>query len=112
MHEQKIKHLEGGVRTGKAIMAIAEIESLVPDGVLKTSIIGNLGILIVSDCTNSKVALLRIEGNTVVSVSANAIFSITKDTASKLNVYWETDQIKVQNKTSANVTLKVALVGV
>jgi len=37
----------------------------------------------------------------------SADFSTTKDTASKINVYVESGQFKIQNKTGANITLSV-----
>jgi hypothetical protein len=106
------KYVQGGIRITKNYMGVAEKTALANNEVLNTSIGMNRGLLIVADMTNQKVILLRIEGSTMVSVSGNAIFTITKDTASKINVYWETDQVKVQNKTGGILGIKVALSGI
>lgn len=105
------KYLEGTVVVGKTFMGVSQEEDFAVNEVFQTCIARNNGLLLVVDRTNARVAIFRVEGQTVVSLSANAIFSVTKDTASKINVYWETDNFKVQNKTSAALTLKAGLLG-
>lgn len=48
--------------------------------------------------------LFTIDNNVVVAVSAGAIFSATKDTASKINVYVESNVVKIQNNSGADIT--------
>ncbi len=63
------------------------------------------------ESTGAVAAVFRLEGETIASVSANAAFTVTKDNASTYNVYWETDQYKVQNKVGDNKNLRVGLFG-
>jgi hypothetical protein len=109
---KKGRYLEGGILIEKAFLGVSEQREVEVNGVFLTGIKENCGTLFIRDVTNSKVGIFRIEGTTIVSVSANAIYSITKDTASKLNAYWETGQFKVQNKTAAVVSLRVAFLGI
>jgi len=96
-------------RITRAYMGVRERTGLANNEVLKTCICESRGILIVADVTNQKVILLRIEGSTIAFVSGNPIFTITKDTARKINVYWETGQVEVQNNTGATLAIKVGL---
>lgn len=58
-----------------------------------------------------KTGVFRQEEFALASVSTNAIFSVTKDTASKINVYVENDGVvghrfRVQNKTGASIGIR------
>jgi len=77
------------------------------DDVLGTSISSGTGLMLVSVTTDDDAALYRVEGSTLTAISANSNFSTTKDTGSKYNVYYETDQYKVQNKVGDNKDIKV-----
>lgn len=82
------------------------------DDVLSTGIGSSHGILIVGITSDDKTAIYRIDGTLLTAISAHADFSTTKDTASKYNVYYETDQFKIQNKVDDNKVIKVGLSGV
>jgi hypothetical protein len=59
-------------------------------------------MLIVRDSVDGSSAIFRLEGVAApVIVSANALYSITKDNAATYNVYYETDQFKIQCKVAA-----------
>ena len=81
------------------------------NGVFTTSVASGSGILIVSVPTDSITAMYRVEGSTLTSISSNALFSTTKDTASKYNVYFETTEYKVQNKVADNKKVFVTFIG-
>ena len=52
----------------------------------------------------------NVAGTTAVTlVSANALFTITKDNAGTYNVYYETDQVKVQNLVGNDRMVRVGL---
>ena len=82
------------------------------DDVLNTEIDASHGVLIVGVTSDDKTAIYRTEGQTLTAISANSDFSVTKDTASKYNVYYETDQFKVQNKVGDNKIIKIGFIGV
>ncbi|GEM_PF-5109103 len=86
--------------------------ALALDAVLSTGLSASFGILVVACTTDNVTAVYRVENQTLVAISAHANFSIVKDTGSKYNVYWETDQFKVQNKITGTKTIKVGFFGV
>ena len=47
-----------------------------------------------------------------ISEMENASMTTTKDNAGTYNVYWETDQYKVQNNVGDNKNVKVGFYGV
>ncbi len=65
-------------------------------------------MVVVKDATGSKTGLFRLDGTTLMLVSADAEFSVTKDTGSKVNVYAESGYIQVQNKTGGALNLTAA----
>lgn len=81
------------------------------DDVLSTGITSGYGLLVVSETTGTEACVFLIAGATIEKISADATFTVTKDTASSYNVYWETDQFKVQNKVGDDKYIKVALYG-
>lgn len=48
----------------------------------------------------------------VFSYGAGTYYSITKNTASKVNVYWETDAYKLQNLTGSSMTIRLIRLGI
>lgn len=80
--------------------------------VLLTGIASGVGLLLVGVSTDTISAVYQVEGSTITAISANATFSTTKDTASKYNVYYETDQYKIQNNVGDNKAIKVKFIGV
>lgn len=68
------------------------------DEVLSTGQAGCYGLLIVAEKTGGITAVYRVDNQTLTAISAEATFSTTKDNAATYNVYWETDQFKIQNK--------------
>lgn len=69
------------------------------------------GLLVVADVTGTKTGVFRVDGTTLTSVSADAEFSTTKDTSSKVNVYAESGAIRLQNKTGGSLNLTAAYYG-
>jgi hypothetical protein len=66
------------------------------------------GMLYVNDYTVSGQAALFITGNGIALVSqTGTVFSATKDTASKINVYLEAGVLIIQNKTAGTVSVRV-----
>ena len=55
---------------------------------------------------------LSLSGSQAINeFSTDGTFTVTKDTASSYNVYWETDQFKVQNKVGDDKNIRVSLYG-
>lgn len=69
------------------------------------------GILLIGVTTDSAVAVFRIENGGGAVISANALFSTTKDTADKYNAYFEDAYLHVQNKVGNTKTLKISAYG-
>jgi hypothetical protein len=103
----KASRFNGSMSIERVGFAVIEEKGLGTDEVFLTNLRdGNCGLLIVRGLT--QVGLFRIEGTGIVSISANIVYSLVKDTASRINVYWETDQFKVQNKSPVTLGIKVA----
>ena len=81
------------------------------DGVADSGLAGGGGMIVVYSTTSGVTGLYRLDYHTVVAVSLNALFTVTKDNASTINVYWETDQVKIQNKTAGANTVKLGFFG-
>jgi hypothetical protein len=70
------------------------------------------GVLVVRDNSNAKVALYRLESTTLTAIGTlDAQWTTTKDTGSKVNVYAESNVIKVQNNSGGSLNLTAALYG-
>jgi hypothetical protein len=65
------------------------------------------GFVTVSEKVGHVTAQYRIDGGTLVAISANAAFSTAKDTAGKYNVYFEANVLKVQNKVGDNKSVVI-----
>jgi len=76
-----------------------------------TGMIDTNGLLVVAE-KNGGTALLRVDTEALVIVSAAAGFSATKDTASSVNVYFETGTLRLQNLSGTTKTLRVGVFGV
>jgi hypothetical protein len=98
--------LEGG---GLQVNPPAAIESLAANGVWSTGIDYSEGILIVSTGGNSAVFTIHRHLGTpaTTKVSGSAKLNAAKDNASTVNVYWESGQIKVQNKFTTTVNVNM-----
>lgn len=70
------------------------------------------GMLTIFDSTNGKVGIYRIEGGTITLISGNAIFALAKDNASTINIYYEANVIKIQNKTAGTISVKYRFDGI
>ena len=79
--------------------------------VLSTGITSGYGMLIVSCTTDGISGIFRIENQTIVNVSSNALFTITKDNAATYNVYFDTGEYRVQNNVGDNKNITVAYFG-
>jgi hypothetical protein len=80
--------------------------------VLSTGIASGYGLIFVTEETTGECAIFKISNVTIASISASGNWTTTKDTGSKLNVYWETDQVKVQNKIANNLRTTVGIFAV
>lgn len=86
----------------------------IADSAVLTTIIPTpaTGLLVVRDGTNSLAGLWRVEGTVLTAIGTlNAEWTTTKDTGSKVNVYAESNVIKVQNKTGGSLDLVAAFYG-
>lgn len=72
---------------------------------------GEYGMLIVRESTAGITGLFRIENQTIVIVSAEATFTITKDNAATYNVYYDTDNFYIQNRVGYNKNISCAFFG-
>jgi len=110
--ESAVPKLE--VKGGGVANQVAEATASATDEVLSTGITSGYGLLVVTCTTDNVCGVYRIEHQTIVAISQNALFTITKDNASTYNVYWDTDQYKVQNRVAGSGETKnitVALYG-
>lgn len=85
-------------------------DTIAADGVWSTGITNVQALLSVTVGTESTwVSLINDNGTKTTQVLAtNATFNKSKDNASTINVYWETDQLKVQNKTASGIVIKLS----
>jgi hypothetical protein len=96
-------------------MKITYSQSVADAAVLSTKITQKSGVFSVAFTTAAGVhhsaiyTLYDSAGTpTTVVLSGNGTyFSITKTTESKINVYWETDQVKIENQTGETLAVKV-----
>jgi hypothetical protein len=79
--------------------------------VLSTGITTKFGLVLIKETTGNKFCLFRIKGDNSapVIIDGDAEFTVTKDTDSSYNFYYETDQFKLQNKVGDNKALYVGL---
>jgi hypothetical protein len=102
---------------GKIISAIASDEDLDTDEILESSIGASYGLLIVRELTSEISAVYRVEGEDLILVSANALFSLVKDNAGTYNVYFDGEsggcqEFVVQNRVGDNKDIKIGFHGV
>lgn len=73
-----------------------------------------VGILTVVNTTDSSVAQFSLIGTGVVAElhDSSGAFSVTKDNASTINVYYDTNGVYVQNKITATKSVRLILEGV
>jgi hypothetical protein len=96
-------------------MKITYAQSVADAAVLSTKITQKSGVFSVAFTTAAGVhhsAIFTLYDSagtpTTVVLSGNAThFSITKTTDTKVNVYWETDQVKVENQFGETIAIKV-----
>ncbi len=81
------------------------------DDVLNTGIAASFGLLVVRDDVDNTIGIFLIESQTVIILCANVLYSKFKDNPGTYNVYWETDQFKVQNKVANSKDTRVAFYG-
>ena len=82
------------------------------DEVMPTTFVSGLGLLLICVETDSVAALYLVEGATLTAISANALFSTTKDTDTYYNVYYESTEYKIQNMVGDNKTITAMYIGV
>lgn len=84
------------------------------DEVLSTSLSTGYGKLQVADTSNNRIAEFLLTGQSapVLAMNSSNHFSVTKDTASKYNVYFENGQYRIQNKVGNDINFKVGFFGV
>lgn len=78
-------------------------------GGLRVTDIGNLafGLVKVFETSRQQFAFLVVVGGAVSIVVPNAFVSLVKDTAGKLNFYFEGGALRIQNKTAYDLHLYV-----
>lgn len=84
------------------------------DGTLDTGIptgSGQCGMVVVKDATSSRCAVYRLENTALTVVSANAIFSTTSGNAGTVNVFNNSGQIRLENKTGGSLNLTASYYG-
>jgi len=79
------------------------------DDVLSTGIGAGYGILMVAESVDAVASAWLVQDESLLAMMVHGSFSGTKDTASKYNVYYETDQFKVQNKVGNNKSVVVRM---
>lgn len=68
------------------------------------------GLVFARETVTGKGGIFRVEAGTIYKVDADSSFEITKDTASKINIYFDGGYLRIQNKTGSDNL--VAMVGV
>ena len=89
-------------------------KSVADAAVISTKIANKSGVFSVSFTTAAGVhhsAIFTLYDSagtptTVLTAGNGTYFSITKTTDTKVNAYWETDQVKVENQSGATVEIK------
>ena len=69
------------------------------------------GLLLIGVTTDSALGLYLIANGTGADILASSVFSMTKDTDSKYNGYFEGGFLKIQNKVGNSKTLKISAMG-
>lgn len=94
---RNVQNQKGGILS-QAIAAAA---------VLSTGLTQKTGLLAVRIATKTAIFALYDDAGTPTTskLAGNAIFNASKDNASTINVYWDTDQVKIQNKTTGSITI-------
>jgi len=77
------------------------------NGVFNTQIPDSGSFLLLK--SGDKTAMIAINNGATENIYAGTVFDDTKDNADTINVYVETDVIKIQNKTAAAVTVSYAV---
>jgi len=79
--------------------------------VLSTGITAKFALVLIKETSGNKFCIFRIKGDNSapVIIDGDAEFTVTKDTASSYNFYYESDQYKLQNKVGDNKALYVGL---
>ena len=86
--------------------------ALAADGVLVTTIAaGIVGIVMVKETTALNQYFLLTPTTVGGALMTNAAYTATKDGAATINVYIDAGVVKVQNKTSSAINIKVGFVG-
>jgi len=102
----QLSHITDGRETMRMISS-ADTDSDTDD-VLSTGVSGYHGLVLVRSITDNTSAIYRVSNVTVSDVSLDGDHTSTKDTGSKYNFYYDTDQFKLQNKVGDNKSVSVA----
>jgi len=76
-----------------------------------TGMLATNGLVIVAEYGGGT-AIVRVDTTTLTIVSGAALFTITKDSASSVNVYYESGTLHLQNTSGTTKTLRVGVFGV
>lgn len=76
-----------------------------------TGVVSTNGLLVVGEKLGGTV-LIRVETEALTIISGDALYTKTKDTASSVNIYYETNTLKVQNLSATTRTIRVGVFGV
>lgn len=100
------------VGEGIAVEAAGLSATLADTDVLETRVTSGTGHVLAKDNTNgdSHIFSLHTEAGVLVlaAVAGSTNFSATKDTASKINVYVEAGEVKVQNLLGADTDVNIS----
>lgn len=105
--------LEGAVQANAVPVQEIVVDAELATG-FRTADIAN-GLLMICNVSDGDLALFPLANATIgTAIVAGTDFSDTKDTASKINLYVDSGEIKIQNKLAAdkNISLSVIAAGV
>jgi len=88
----------------------AEPYSIAANAVFDTTLTTLHGDGIVKNAAANKSVKLFFNHQTPLKVAGDAIFTITKDNAATVNIYFDAGTYKIQNLTAATVVLQVMIV--
>lgn len=91
---------------------VASNAALAASGVLTTTLADTSYGHIYLKETTAKGEIYTYTGTTLVPLTANAAYTVTKDNALTVNVYFEGGVLKVQNLTALAINVKVNFVGI
>lgn len=96
----------GGAKFAKSTLAVAD------NAIVSTGQVAPECLLIVTDKTNQKVGFYLAEATVLTAIEADTSFSTTLGTDAKINVAYDTDQYKVENKLGSAIDISVTVIAI